>query len=474
MRLAFAIFKLEEEHRKLSEDHITRWEGMLSHLIGAIEQEAEVAGIDAEEGQTCPPVLADAAEHRAITTDDGDEIGGAGFVMLFFEWSGQFACFGVPAIGLKKKLRPFQRAASPGAGDGSTVKAVTLDVGKSAGMQQMLHIFTTAQTVANGGAGPFDEDFDDLRMRRKILFIELKAGALHHGEVCPLPKLRAMCPGALDGRFTACAAGDEIRADDVPQLMILLEALLKLKIPREGLSLEITEIDDDTRDAAEDDVRQRGAVNRRHAIGDRFIRSWAAGDDTHLIEMLRHHAGDLRVMMAGRVKTASEDGKAMHAPMLAAVREKRNWKFDGGGAWRELFRMKLSQLPMIAVALLLAGMVFIVFDMSQPVKTAHGSAAPGTVGAAIAQSTSAKPVMVEFYADWCGPCKVVGPKVEEFAKEVAARARVIRVNVDEDPRLGQQHGVRGIPAFIVFKNGKETARDVGAISKERMRELLAE
>jgi thioredoxin-like negative regulator of GroEL len=48
------------------------------------------------------------------------------------------------------------------------------------------------------------------------------------------------------------------------------------------------------------------------------------------------------------------------------------------------------------------------------------------------------------------------------------------VNVDEDSRLGQQHGVRGIPAFIVFKNGQETARDVGAISKERMRELLAE
>jgi hypothetical protein len=73
--------------------------------------------------------------------------------------------------------------------------------------------------------------------------------------------------------------------------------------------------------------------------------------------------------MAGRVKTASEDGKAMHAPMLAAVREKRNWKFDGGGAWRELFRMKPSQLPLIAVALLLAGMVFIVFDRSQPVKS---------------------------------------------------------------------------------------------------------
>jgi len=126
---------------------------------------------------------------------------------------------------------------------------------------------------------------------------------------------------------------------------------------------------------------------------------------------------------------------------------------------------------MVAVAVLLAGMIWIVFDMSVPPKA---TVASGTVGAAIASSTTAKPVMLEFYADWCGPCKEVGPQVEEFAKEMAGKARVIRVNVDEDPRLGQQHGVRGIPAFIVFKNGKETARDVGAISKTRMRELLAE
>jgi len=157
--------------------------------------------------------------------------------------------------------------------------------------------------------------------------------------------------------------------------------------------------------------------------------------------------------------------------MLAADGEKGNWKFDGGGAWRELFHMKLAHLPMVAVAVLLAGMIWIVFDMSVPPKA---TVASGTVGAAIASSTTAKPVMLEFYADWCGPCKEVGPQVEEFAKEMAGKARVIRVNVDEDPRLGQQHGVRGIPAFIVFKNGKETARDVGAISKTRMRELLAE
>lgn len=135
--------------------------------------------------------------------------------------------------------------------------------------------------------------------------------------------------------------------------------------------------------------------------------------------------------------------------------------------------MKLSHLPMIALAVLLAGMFFIVFDMSRPLQPGQGSAAAGTVSAAIAQSTSARPLMVEFYADWCGPCKIVGPKVEELAEEMEGRARVLRVNVDEDPKLARAHEVRTIPAFVVFKDGRETAREVGVISKVRMRELLA-
>ncbi len=140
---------------------------------------------------------------------------------------------------------------------------------------------------------------------------------------------------------------------------------------------------------------------------------------------------------------------------------------------RERTLMKLSNLPMLIVAVLLAGMVWIFFDMSRPMPASHGAAA-GTVASAIAQSTAAKPVMVEFYADWCGPCKEIGPQVEEFAREVASRARVIRVNVDEDPKLGYDLGVRVIPTFVVFKNGKESARETGAIPKSRMRELLAQ
>lgn len=133
--------------------------------------------------------------------------------------------------------------------------------------------------------------------------------------------------------------------------------------------------------------------------------------------------------------------------------------------------MKLSQLPMIIVAVLLAGMAWMAFDMSRPLPSGH-SAAPGTVSAAIEHSTNARPVMVEFYADWCGPCKVVGPQVEEFAREMAGKAQVIRVNVDEDPTLGREHGVRAIPAFLVFKNGKKVASEVGVISKAQMRQML--
>jgi thioredoxin 1 len=83
-----------------------------------------------------------------------------------------------------------------------------------------------------------------------------------------------------------------------------------------------------------------------------------------------------------------------------------------------------------------------------------------------------RPVLVEFYADWCGPCRAVGPKVEELAKELHGRAEVIRYNVDQHQSLSQQFGVTGIPCFIAFKNGHESARQMGGIPKEMMRSML--
>jgi thioredoxin 1 len=82
------------------------------------------------------------------------------------------------------------------------------------------------------------------------------------------------------------------------------------------------------------------------------------------------------------------------------------------------------------------------------------------------------PVLVEFYADWCGPCKVLGPMVEELSRELQGKALVVRINIDEDPKLARAHGVSGVPTFIAYKSGRETGREVGSIPKERMRELL--
>lgn len=128
--------------------------------------------------------------------------------------------------------------------------------------------------------------------------------------------------------------------------------------------------------------------------------------------------------------------------------------------------MNKSNIPLwIAGAFFLyAG--WIVFDMNRP-----GSSSGGTTSIS-AVRTATVPVLVEFYADWCGPCKVVGPMVEELSRELSGKALVIRINVDEEPTLAREHGVRGIPLFIAFKSGRETGREVGGIPKERMRELL--
>jgi thioredoxin 1 len=113
-------------------------------------------------------------------------------------------------------------------------------------------------------------------------------------------------------------------------------------------------------------------------------------------------------------------------------------------------------------------MGWIAFDMLRPVS----GGGVGSETSISAVRTAKVPVLVEFYADWCGPCKVVGPMVEEFSREVKGKAVVVRINIDEDPQLARSHGVRGVPTFIAYKSGRETGREVGGIPKERMRDLL--
>ncbi len=77
-----------------------------------------------------------------------------------------------------------------------------------------------------------------------------------------------------------------------------------------------------------------------------------------------------------------------------------------------------------------------------------------------------KPVLVDFYADWCQPCKIVSPTVAEIARELGDRIKVIKVNVDNNPAVSAKYGIRGIPTLILFKNGQILWRQSGAVPKE--------
>jgi thioredoxin 1 len=82
------------------------------------------------------------------------------------------------------------------------------------------------------------------------------------------------------------------------------------------------------------------------------------------------------------------------------------------------------------------------------------------------------PVLVDFWAAWCGPCRMIAPTVEAVAEKYAGNAKVVKVDVDENPSISQRYGIKGIPTLILFKNGKEEERVVGATSKEALSRMI--
>ena len=82
------------------------------------------------------------------------------------------------------------------------------------------------------------------------------------------------------------------------------------------------------------------------------------------------------------------------------------------------------------------------------------------------------PVLVDFWAEWCGPCRMIGPSLEDIAKEMDGKLKVVKINIDENPMAPTRYGVRSIPTLIMFKNGEPTAMQVGAVPKNRLSDWI--
>ena len=85
---------------------------------------------------------------------------------------------------------------------------------------------------------------------------------------------------------------------------------------------------------------------------------------------------------------------------------------------------------------------------------------------------SDRPVLVDFWAEWCGPCKMIGPALEEISDELGDKVTITKINIDDHPDAPTRYGVRGIPTMILFKNGEPAATKVGAAPKSALKSWL--
>ena len=85
---------------------------------------------------------------------------------------------------------------------------------------------------------------------------------------------------------------------------------------------------------------------------------------------------------------------------------------------------------------------------------------------------SAEPVVVDFWAEWCGPCRMIGPALEEIAGTLNGKVKIVKLNVDENPATAAKYGIMSIPTLMIFKNGELASRQVGAAPKQKLQEWI--